>query len=87
MFADASDAPTDLMQRVLGEKNEARSRLLDLEAIETGGGTGDGDGDVEAKPRFTALGGTSEEADGLLAPQGADQPGSWAAHLLEIGGL
>lgn len=78
VFADASDAAADLVQRVLGEIDEGRTWELDLEAIEARGVAGDGDGEVETEPAFAALRGPSDETDSLVTPEGADEP-RWGA--------
>lgn len=52
---DPRDAISHVSEGVLGEVDEGRPGVADLEASEARGAGGDGDGEVEAEPGFAAL--------------------------------
>jgi hypothetical protein len=85
VLADSSDAAADLMQGILGEVDEGRAGLLDIEAVEAGCVAGDGDGEVESEPAFAGLRSPCNESNSLVSPQRADEPGRGPVDLLQVG--
>src|SRR5208283_1308558 len=73
-LADAIEAASHDVQRILGgiEQDAARSRHR--EAAQAGDAGGHGHGDVEGEERFAALGLAADDADGLLGPQAGNEP-------------
>ena len=86
MGADSIDALAYLGELVLGEVHHGGARVVDGEAPEAGRTRGDADGDVEAEPRFRALGGARNHADGLLSPYIVHKPLGACRHLGQIVG-
>lgn len=68
------EALTHDMRSVLGGEQQRGAALMGGEAAQAGGAGGDGDGEIEGEERFTALGFTTDDADGLGTPQALDQP-------------
>jgi hypothetical protein len=71
---DAVKPSADGVQGVLGGEEEDSSWMWHLETPQTGRSGGDGDGHVEGEEGLTALGLSSDDADGFIGPQSVDEP-------------
>src|SRR5271163_3610935 len=72
--ADALEAATDDMERVLGGIEQHATGARDREAAQTGDASGDGDGQIEGEEGFAAFRLAADDADGFFRPQPVDEP-------------
>lgn len=85
-LADAQQASTDDVQRVLGGEEQygtSAGGTITPQASDTGG---DSHGQVECQKRLAALGLTAHDADGLVSPQAIDKPAERIRTSLKLGG-
>ena len=73
-LADAIEAASHDVQRVLGGVEQDAACSRHREAAQAGDAGGDRDGDVEGEERLAAFGLAADDADGLLGPQAGDEP-------------
>lgn len=74
-LGEALESSADLEGVILGGEEEDWTGLGDRESSEARGAGGDGEGDLEGEEGFTGLGGSAEDADGLVIPEAVDEPG------------
>lgn len=84
--ADAFEPRLDDGRGVLGHVDEDGAGIVDGERAETRGAAGDGDGKIECEPRFAALRGSAEYADGRTCPERIHEPTRADIAIFEIGG-
>ena len=72
--ADAFEAVTHQVQRVLGGVEQHAAGPRDRVLPQTRGAGGDRDGEIEGEERLAALGLATDDADRFLRPELLDQP-------------
>ncbi len=82
---DSLETPAHEVAGVLGAEQQHRAGAGGCEVTQAGDAGGDGDGEVEGQHGLAALGLAADDADGLVAPQGVDEPLLLARALLEFG--
>src|SRR4249920_396308 len=84
--ANAFEAATDDMERVLGGIEQHATGIGHDEAPQTAGASGDGDSQIEGEERFAAFRLAADDADGLFRPQPLNEPASLLGSLGETPG-
>ena len=85
--ANAFEAATDDMERVLGGIEQHATGIGHDEAPQAGDAGGDGDREIEGKEGFAAFRLAADDADGLFRPQPVDEPALLFGALGETPGL